>query len=162
MIVTGFRLAERMLSFPTPVVVACTGHALAMGVFLVLAADYRIGAAGAFKIGANEVAIGLTLPNFGIEMCRQRLHPAHFNRAVINAEIYAPDAAVQAGFLDSVAPAAELSSTAQSVASRLSALDMPAHCATKLRARAHVLTTIHQAIDVDAADPNTADLGARV
>src|SRR5262245_53944205 len=64
---TGFELAERILSFPTPVVIACTGHALAMGVFLVLSGDYRIGADGPYRIGANEVAIGITIPFFAVE-----------------------------------------------------------------------------------------------
>src|SRR6185436_8381818 len=100
MVRTGFELAERILTFPTPVVVACTGHAIAMGVFLVLAGDYRIGAQGAYQLGANEVAIGITMPRFGVEICRQRLAPAHFSRAVALAEMYAPDDAVVAGFLD--------------------------------------------------------------
>src|SRR5262245_47975929 len=65
MVRTGFELAERILAFPTPVVIACTGHAIAMGVFLVLAGDYRIGAQGDYRIGANEVAIGITMPRFG-------------------------------------------------------------------------------------------------
>src|SRR5262249_35287160 len=84
MFLDGFRLAERILSFPAPVVIACPGHAIAMGAFLLLSADYRIGVAGPHKIGANEVAIGLIMPFFGVEICRQRLAPAHFHRAVIN------------------------------------------------------------------------------
>ena len=151
MIVTGFRLAERLLSFPTPVVIACTGHALAMGVFLVLSADYRIGATGAFKLGANEVAIGLTVPYFAIELCRHRLHPSHLNRAVINSEIFSPEAAVQAGFLDQVVSAAELPAAAQRVATQLRSLDMPSHIGTKLRTRAATLQILHDAIEADAA-----------
>src|SRR5262245_60527102 len=112
---TGFELAERMLAFPAPVVVACTGHAIAMGVFLLLAGDYRVGALGPYRIGANEVAIGITMPFFGVEICRQRLAPAHFQRAVINAEMYRPDDAVAAGFLDRVVPAADVQDAARSV-----------------------------------------------
>src|SRR4029434_1094794 len=85
MVRMGFELAERILSFPAPVVVACGGHAIAMGAFLVLAGDDGVGARGAHRIGANEVAIGITMPFFGVEICRQRLSPAHFHRAVINA-----------------------------------------------------------------------------
>jgi enoyl-CoA hydratase len=148
---TGFELAERLLSFPTPVVIACSGHALAMGAFLVLSADYRIGAEGDFKIGANEVAIGLTMPNFGVEICRQRLAPAHFNRAVINAEVYAPNQAVTAGFLDQVVPAADLATAAQRMATQLTRLNMAAHTATKLRAREQTLKAIRGAIESDDA-----------
>jgi enoyl-CoA hydratase/carnithine racemase len=146
---TGFALAERILSFPAPVVVACTGHALAMGVFLVLAGDYRVGAAGAHRIGANEVAIGITMPFFGIEICRQRLAPAHFHRAVINAEIYAPEDAVAAGFLDRVVPASDLQAVARGIAVGLAKLDFDVHAASKLRARDHALRAIRAAIDAD-------------
>lgn len=151
MIRAGFELAERLLSFPTPVVIACNGHAIAMGSFLLLSGDYRIGAAGAFKIQANEVAIGITMPLFGVEICRQRLTPAHFNRAVINAESYAPDEAVGAGFLDRVVPAADLPDVARRTAAGLASLNAEAHAATKLRARAHALQAIRAAIEADDA-----------
>jgi enoyl-CoA hydratase len=147
---TGFELAERILSFPAPVVVACSGHALAMGAFLVLSGDYRLGADGPFKIGANEVAIGITMPFFGVEICRQRLAPAHFNRAVVNAEIYRPADAVAAGFLDRVVPAAELDDVARATAAQLAKLDLGVHAASKLRARGHALQAVHAAIAADA------------
>jgi enoyl-CoA hydratase len=145
----GFELGHRMLSFPTPIVVACTGHAIAMGVFLVLAADYRIGADGPFKIGANEVAIGITMPHFGIEMCRQRLVPAHFNRAVIFSEMYSPTDAVPAGFLDRVVSASDLQSEAQKFATAQTKLNMTVHAASKLRMQEQTLKAIRAAIDAD-------------
>jgi enoyl-CoA hydratase len=150
MVRTGFELAERMLSFPMPIVVACSGHALAMGAFLVLAGDYRVGALGAHKIGANEVAIGITMPFFGVEICRQRLAPAHFHRAVVNAEIYTPEDAVAAGFLDRAVPASELGDVARRTAARLAKLDLNAHAATKLRAREQALKAIRSAIETDS------------
>ena len=94
MVQAGFELAERILSFPGPVLIACTGHAVALGSFLLLSGDYRLGAAGRFKITANEVAIGLTMPQVAIEICRHRLTPAHFTRAVTLAEVFPPDDAV--------------------------------------------------------------------
>ncbi len=152
MLIAGFELAERLLSFPTPVVVACTGHAVAMGVFLLLSADYRIGAEGAFRIVANEVAIGLTMPHSAVEICRQRLAPAHFQRAVINAEMYTPEPAVVAGFLDQVVSAGDLESAAREAASRLATLDLAAHAATKLRARDQTLQALRRAIELDDAE----------
>jgi enoyl-CoA hydratase len=149
MVREGFQLGARLLAFPTPVVVACSGHALAMGSFLLLSVDYRVGAAGAYRIGANEVSLGITMPHFGIEISRQRLAPAHFHRAVITAEIYTPDEAVAAGFLDRVVPAEDLKSAALSTATRLAALNMEAHAATKLRARAQALTAVRAGIEAD-------------
>lgn len=151
MVKMGFELAERILSFPTPVVVACTGHAIAMGVFLVLAADYRLGADGPYKIGANEVAIGITMPHFAIEICRQRLTPAHFNRAVTFSEMFNPTDAVSAGFLDRVVPPSDLQSEAQKVAAALTKLNMSIHAAAKLRAREQALRAIRAAIEADDA-----------
>jgi enoyl-CoA hydratase len=150
MLRAGFELAHRILSFPTPVLIACTGHAVAMGVFLLLSGDYRIGVAGgAHKITANEVAIGLTMPRAAVEICRQRLTPAHFNRAVILAEPFMPDTAVDAGFLDRVVPAADLLDVAHSTAAQLARLDLDAHAATKLRARDSALKALRAAIEAD-------------
>jgi enoyl-CoA hydratase len=151
MLIAGFKLSERLLGFPTPVVVACNGNAIAMGAFLVLSADYRIGTAGPYRLVANEVAIGLTMPAFGIEICRQRLAPAHFNRAVINSESYGPDEAVVAGWLDRVVPAPELADAAHAKVVELAKLNPAAHAATKLRARAATLEAIHHAIESDEA-----------
>jgi len=152
MLRAGFELAARVLSFPKPVVIACGGHAIAMGVFLLLSGDYRVGAGGPYKITANEVAIGLTMPRTAVEICRQRLVPAHFNRATVIAEVYDPDTAVAAGFLDRVVGAAELASTARDVAGQLRALDLDSHTATKLRARNTALAAIRMAIDLDYGD----------
>jgi enoyl-CoA hydratase len=149
MLRAGFELAERVLSFPTPVLIACPGHAVAMGVFLLLSGDYRVGAAGPYKITANEVAIGLTMPRAAIEICRQRLSPSHFNSAVILAQVFSPEDAIVAGFLDRVVPASELADVARSAASALAKLDMDAHAATKLRAREDALKAIRAAIDAD-------------
>ncbi len=152
MITGGFELAARLLAFPTPVVMACNGHAMAMGAFLVLSGDYRIGAAGPFKIVTNEVQIGLTMPAAGIEICRQRLTPAHFVRAALLAELYDPETAVEAGFLDRVVPAEDLSRQAAELAASLTELDMTAHHETKLRARKGLLKALKKAKRSDRVD----------
>ena len=104
----GFELAERLLSFPFPVVIACSGHAIAMALFVVLSGDYRIGVTGDARLTANEVAIGLTLPRAAIEVCRQRLAPAAFTRVALLAEPFSGQRAVEAGLLDEVVDAADL------------------------------------------------------
>lgn len=145
----GFDLAARLLAFPTPVLVACSGHAVAMGAFLVLSGDYRIGARGPYKLTANEVAIGITMPRAAVEICRQRLTPACFNRAVVIAEVFPPEEAAAAGFLDRVVPPAELRAASAGAAAQLATLDLDAHAATKLRARQ--LAALREAIDADDA-----------
>lgn len=149
---SGFQTSERLLAFPRPVVVACTGHAIAMGAFLLLSGDYRIGTAGAYKLVANEVAIGMTMPRTACEILRQRLAPAYFTRATILAEPFSPETGLESGFVDRVVAAGELLGTARAVATTLAALDRTAHEQTKLRARAQTLTAMRAAIDADEVD----------
>jgi enoyl-CoA hydratase len=151
MLRAGFDLAERVLSYPRPVVIACTGHAVAMGAFLLLSGDYRVGAAGPYKITANEVAIGITMPRAAVEICRQRLTPGHFNRATILAEPFEPDSAVEAGFLDRACGPADFWDTVHGITGELAKLDLNAHQATKLRARKAALAAVHDAIAADYA-----------
>jgi enoyl-CoA hydratase len=145
----GATLAERILSFPTPVVVACTGHAYPAGAFLLLAADLRIGAEGAFRIGLNEVRIGMTVPLFAIEIARQRLLPAAFDRTVVSGVMSSPAEAVGAGFLDRVVAPDELAAASAEAARDLAGLDPVAHAATKRRARAGALTALRSAIETE-------------
>lgn len=93
-------LYQTLLRCPVPVVAACTGHALAGGALLLLCCDWRIGLRGDFRIGFNEVAIGVPLPEFGSGVARLRLHRSRFVRATVLAELTAPDEAVTVGFLD--------------------------------------------------------------
>jgi enoyl-CoA hydratase len=152
MLVGGFKLAERLLSFPRPVVIACSGHALAMGAFLALTGDYRIGVRGAFKVGANEVAIGLTMPRFATELCKLRLSTTYLQRSVLNAEIYDPETAISAGFLDRVVAAEELPPVAQRIAADLAKLPARSFAFTKQRLREDALVRLRKAIDEDGAD----------
>jgi enoyl-CoA hydratase len=151
MVRSGFELAERFLTFPLPVVMACGGHAVAMGLFLLLSGDYRIGADGPYKLTANEVAIGLTMPYAAIEILRQRLAPAYFNRAVTLAESFAPSDAAAGGLVDRVVPPEQLDKAALEAAAALRTLDLDAHAASKLRARAQAVTALRAAIEADYA-----------
>lgn len=143
----GATLAERILAFPTPVVIASTGHTVAAGAFLLLAADLRIGIDGPFRIGLNEVQIGLTVPWFVIELARQRLQPPHLQRSVVGAEMYAPQQALAAGFLDRVVAAEELREASLGEAARLGELNATAYAATKLRVRRDALEAVRAAIE---------------
>ncbi len=152
MLEAGARLAHRLLSFPHPVLAACTGHAVAMGAFLLLAADVRVGIDLHTRIQVNEVQIGLTLPKFAIEICRQRLSPAHFNLAATTALPYAPQQAMAAGFLDEVAPIDAFDSVVQLHCARLVGLNREAFTATKLRLREQSLQALRDATAWDVAD----------
>ena len=149
MLKLGAELAFKILSFPTPVITVTTGHAYPMGAFLMLAADWRIGAEGAWRTGLNEVQIGLTVPRFALEVARQRLTPAYFSRTAVTGEMYGPDEAIRAGFLDEATPLAGLAAAVEAAVERMERLDPASHAATKLRARAGAIAAVRAAIDED-------------
>ena len=138
----GAELALRLYGFSLPVVIACTGHAIAMGAVLLLSADTRLGAEGDFKIGLNEVSIGLPLPPFALRLAEARLSKRHLVRATLEAEIYAPSRAVDAGFLDRVTSPVALAVEALAEANRLATLDPSAFQATKIGLRCDTIARI--------------------
>jgi enoyl-CoA hydratase len=151
MVEAGFELSARLLSFPAPVVVACPGHAIAMGLFLLLSGDYLIGADGPFRFAANEVAIGLTMPRAAVEVLRYRLAPAAFLRALTLSEPFAPATALAAGILDEVVPADALAAAARDRAAAAAALDRAALAGSKARIRAQQVRAVQAAIEADRA-----------
>jgi enoyl-CoA hydratase len=152
MLRAGYALPARILSYPYPVVAACNGHSMAMGVFLMLAADYVIGSRGDFRIAANEVALGLTMPRVAAAMLRHRLAPAAFQRAVTLSEYFDPGAAMNAGFFDEITDAGDLHTRAEARAAEFQKLDLPAHAASKRRIRARLVRTIRYSIWLDLLD----------
>lgn len=149
LVTAGSKLTRRMLAHPFPLIVACPGHAVAKGAFLLLAADYRIGVEGPFNIGLNEVQIGMTMHHAGIELARDRLSPAAFQRSVISAEMFNPQGALVAGFFDQVVAVDQLLVTALEVAQRLKKINMTAHKNTKLKARKALLDRLDSALELD-------------
>jgi enoyl-CoA hydratase len=120
----GADTSARLLAFDTPVILAVTGHAMAMGALICLSADYRLGVAGNFKLGLNEVTIGMTLPWFGIELARARLQETALTEAVALARIYDPETAREVGYLDEVVSEEEFSERLAGLAQQFSALNM--------------------------------------
>jgi enoyl-CoA hydratase len=143
----GANLSRRLLEFPTPVVLAVSGHALAMGALLLLSADYRVGVHGTYKIGLNEVAIGMTLPYFGIELARERLAKTHLGPAVALARVYDAAGALEAGYLDEAVSEEDLLPRARFMAEQFSSLNMEAHRQTKARTREELSAALAAAIE---------------
>lgn len=135
MVDAGMTLLERIYRHPQPVLIACTGHAVAAGGLMLLAGDVRIGVRGAFRLGLNETAIGLSLPEFGVVLARARLLPTALAAATLGARLYAPEEAAAVGYLDVAAePDGFEAAVAGAVAAAL-ALDPVAYAATKARLR---------------------------
>ena len=138
----GARMMHRLFTHPQPLIMACTGHAIAAGAFMLLASDTRVGAQGNFKIGLNETAIGMTLPVFGVELATTRLSKRHVTQAMVQAQIYNPDGACAAGFLDEVVAAEEMMPRAMEHAAVLGGYSTEAYAANKLALRKPVAERI--------------------
>ncbi|WP_138437090.1 crotonase/enoyl-CoA hydratase family protein [Marinobacter shengliensis] len=147
----GSTLTRRLAAFPLPVIGACSGHAIAKGAFILLSVDYRIGVEGGFKLGLNEVAIGMTMHHAGIEIARHRMPAPYFYRSVVNAEIFNPEGAVAAGFLDEAVAPEQLMERAVAVATQMKQLNLNAHKQTKVKVKADYLALLDRCIEQDAA-----------
>jgi enoyl-CoA hydratase len=147
----GSELLMKLYGVGIPLVVACTGHALAGGALVLLTGDVRIGAAGAYRIGLNEVSIGMPVPVLAMELARDRLTTLELGRATLEATIYDPDGAARAGYLDAVVPAGEVIAKAMAEATRLSALARTAFTATKVRLRGKTIQHINDTLEADMA-----------
>lgn len=146
----GGELVMRVFTHPQPTVAAVTGHALAAGALLCLACDTRIGAADVrAKIGLNETAIGMGLPWYGIRLGEARLSVRHRQRAILQAELYDMDGAVDAGYLDELVAGNDLVDTAVARARSLGALPAGAHAFTKDRLRRAIAEEVLAGLDAD-------------
>ena len=147
----GAELLLRLFGLPVPLVIAATGHALAGGALLVLTGDVRLGVDGAYKVGLNEVAIGLPVPLLAMELARARLTPLELTRATLAAHIYTPAEAVAAGYLDRVTTADALAAEALAEANRLGALSRHAYAGTKQRLRSATIELIRAGFETDVS-----------
>jgi enoyl-CoA hydratase len=145
----GSALLMKLYEATLPLVVACTGHALAGGALVLLTGDLRVGAEGAFRIGLNEVSIGMPVPILAMELARDRLQTSELARATLLAQIYAPQEAAKAGYLDLVVQPDAVLARAKEEATRLGSLARPAFMATKARLRGRTITHIRETLEDD-------------
>jgi enoyl-CoA hydratase len=149
LVTDGGALFSRLFGSEVPVIVACSGHAVAAGALLLLGADYRVGARGAFRIGLIETQIGMVLPRWAVELARERISPRHFQQATVGARMYDPDGAAEAGFLDAVVEPDELLAAATAEAQRWAELPRGAYRGQVLMNRGDRLARLADAIAAD-------------
>lgn len=147
----GADLLMKLYGAKIPLVMACTGHALAGGALVLLTGDVRIGAKGGFRIGLNEVQIGMPVPVLAMELARDRIAPLELGRATLQATIYDPEQAVKVGYLDDVVSPEEVVARSKAEATRLSQLGKQPYAATKERLRSKTIAHILGTLDADMA-----------
>lgn len=146
MVKAGFTLLARIYNFPRPVIAACSGHGVALGAFLLCCADYRIGAKGQFIVQANETRNNMSIPTPILEISKSRISKTHWYRAILNAEAYPVENAIEPGYLDEVTDAENLMNRAMEVANDLATLGHPHYKITKDLDQKETLKRIHDAI----------------
>lgn len=149
----GGRLVARLLSFPRPVLAACTGHAIAQGAFTLLGCDVRIGTAGAFQLGMNEAAIGMTLPRYAVTVSRYRLRPDRIDLALGTARMVGPDEARRWGILDEVVEEEAFDETVAEEAARLASLSADAHRGIKQLVRGDLSQRVLDGVEAEFPAP---------
>ncbi|GAB4203319.1 MAG: crotonase/enoyl-CoA hydratase family protein [Sandaracinaceae bacterium] len=151
LVTRGAVLLMRLYTHPQPLVMACTGHALAGGSLVLLTGDVRLAASGPFKIGLNEVQIGMPVPVLAMELARDRLDPRFFVRSTLFAEVVDPNAALFAGWVDEVVAEDALLERARAEAARLSALPGDAYAKTKTIMRERTVKYVNDMLVTDMA-----------
>ena len=148
----GGAMVRRAYGASVPVVAACTGHAVAAGALLLLGCDQRVGPDAPVKIGLNEVAIALTLPDWAMTISKERLSRRHLQRCVANSRLVDGVGAVEAGYLDeAVAPDAVIDRAVEVAAELADTLDPRAYAGTVKALRGDVLADMDAAIERDRA-----------
>jgi enoyl-CoA hydratase len=147
----GASFLMRLYLLPQPLVIACGGHALAGGALVVLTGDLRIAARGPFRLGLNEVQIGLPMPILAMELARDRLEPRHLAAATLFATIDDPERALTTGWIDELVEAEALEERAIAEARRLGQLPRAAYARTKAALRERTVAYIRETLETDIA-----------
>ena len=152
---SGGELFLRLLLHPQPLVVGITGHALAGGILLAACGDLRIATRGDFKLGLNEVSIGLPVPILAHELARLRLDPRRLEEATLRGGTYTPDEAQQVGWVDRVSEPETLEADALKAAEQLVPIAGGHYALTKQTMRgptvAYIRETMEQNLQAFAA-----------
>lgn len=143
----GFELLTRLYSYPLPLIAACTGHGIAMGAFIIMACDLRIAVRGNFKMSLPETAIGMDMPEVPLLLVRSRISPRHLTRVALLAEVYNPERALEAGFIDELVDADELSDRCLAAAQQLAQLPAAQFAKNKLIIRGPALDSMRASLE---------------
>ena len=142
----AFKLLARIFSFPRPVIAACSGHAVALGTFLLCCCDYRIGIKGDYMLGANEMRTNMVIPTPILELIKFRVNDSHKYRAVLGAEMYNYNQAQEIGLIDDVVDIDNLMNAAKEKAKDLATMGHPSYTMTKELFIAEPMAKINEAL----------------
>ncbi|MBX2846902.1 MAG: crotonase/enoyl-CoA hydratase family protein [Acidiferrobacterales bacterium] len=142
----GMLLTEKLYSHPQPVVTACEGHSVGMGVFMMLCADYRVGADGEFAIRLPETAINMPFTELLKIIAKNHIDPRHHARAIVQSRPYSPKQAAEIGMLDEVVTADKVIEQAVMRINELIELPADQYAANKLNIRGDEIAAIRKSL----------------
>lgn len=151
LVADGGALVRQSYGASVPVVGVATGHAVAAGALVLLGCDVRFGAAGDFKIGLPEVAIGMSLPTWSITIGNERLSKRHVLRATSLGRMVDPATAVDVGFLDEVVEGDAVAAAVDHANELASTIDLRAYAAIVEATRGATLAAMDAQITADRA-----------
>ncbi len=146
MVINLNRLFGGLYGLPLPTIAAVNGHAIAGGVILTLACDYRIGAEGDYKVGLAEMRVGVPFPVAAMAIVQSELSRPVARAMVLTARNSNPSEAVKLGFLDELQSLDWLLPRALDVAEEMAALPRSNYRLIKRQLRASALSRIDDAI----------------
>lgn len=146
-----FGLLGRVAASPVPIVTALTGHSPAGGTVIALYADYRIQAQGDFRLGLNEVQVGLVVPPVIHQALVRLIGTYAAERHLVAGEMIPTSKALEIGLIDEIVPADEVIEKAVGWCRRHLALPQQAMRTTRALCRADLVQSFEgaEALDVD-------------
>jgi enoyl-CoA hydratase/carnithine racemase len=153
-----FDVQRQLAGSPIPVTAAITGHSPAGGAVFAMYCDYRVMAQGAFKIGMNEVAVGIH-PGPALHGVLKRLvGTRHAELLLSTARMMTGEEALRFGFVDELVPPGEVVERAIAWSQKTLQLPAAAYAATRAMARADLIELVRTAgLEGLEADGSPAD-----
>lgn len=145
-------MTTALVGFSKPLIAAISGHSPAGGCLLAICSDYRFMAEGNFKIGLNEVQVGVLLPESLYHLYSFWLGEGNAYRYIMEARMFTPQEALEIGLIDGVAPQNQLIILAKKKIEELSRFDHASWCETKknIRRKLMQLVDLHPINDFQA------------
>lgn len=141
-----------LASWPKPLACAINGHSPAGGCIIAITADFRFMAEGNFKIGLNEVPVGIVVPMPVYKLYAMWVGTRNAYQYLIQGKLLNPAEASAAGLVDGLFPQEQVLEATMQVMKQMLKLEPGTFAKTKLNLRAEVLHSLKHDFDASFGD----------